>query len=99
MAQVKEIKEKEVINIDEKDIAKVKEFRIEFAEVVARIGEIEVERLNAVMGLENITTLQTNLADKFKSLRNGERTITEEFQEKYGVGEFDIENGTFTPIS
>ena len=99
MSVIKEIKEKEVINIDEKDIAKVKEFRIEFAEVVARIGEIEVERLNAVMGLENITTLQTNLADKFKSLRNGERTITEEFQEKYGVGEFDIENGTFTPIS
>jgi hypothetical protein len=99
MAEVKEIKEKQIINIDEKDIAKVKEFRTEFAEVVARIGEIEVERLNAVMVLENITALQSNLADKFKSLRNGERTITEEFQEKYGVGEFDIENGTFTPIS
>lgn len=99
MAEVKEINEKQIISIDEKDIAKVKEFRAEFAEVVARIGEVEVERLNAVMGLENITALQSNLADKFKSLRNGERTITEEFQEKYGVGEFDIENGTFTPIS
>ena len=59
MAKVNEINEKQIINIDEKDIAKVKEFRAEFAEVVARIGEVEVERLNAMMGLENITALQT----------------------------------------
>jgi hypothetical protein len=99
MAEVNTIKEKEVINIDEKDIAKVKEFRTEFAEVTARIGEIEVERLNAVMILENITAAQSNLSDKFRSLRSGEREITEEFQKKYGEGEFNIEEGTFTPIS
>ena len=51
------------------------------------------------MILENITAVQSNLSDKFKSLRSGEREITEEFQKKYGEGEFNIEEGTFTPIS
>jgi|TARA_B100000768_G_C11039352_1_gene273528 hypothetical protein len=99
MAEVKTINEKAVINIEETDITKVKEFREEFADVTAKIGEIEVERLNAVMVLENITAIKTNLAEKFTSLRSGERKITEEFQKKYGEGEFNIEEGTFTPIS
>ena len=30
---------------------------------------------------------------------NCKHTITNEFNEKYGAGEFDIDNGTFTPIS
>lgn len=41
MAQVKEIKEKEVINIEEKDIERVKKFRTDYAETTARMGEIE----------------------------------------------------------
>tara|TARA_R100000734_G_C3300879_1_gene91533 strand:- start:82 stop:381 length:300 start_codon:yes stop_codon:yes gene_type:complete len=99
MAQVKEISEKQVINIEEKDIERVKKFRSDFADITAKIGEIEVERLNAELILENIEEAKGNLSEKFKSMRNEEVSITNEFKEKYGNGEFDIENGTFTPIS
>ena len=99
MAEVKKITEKEVINIDEKDIERVNKFRSDFAEVTAGIGEIEVERLNAQMILKNIEEAKENLSEKFKSMRNDEVQITNDFKEKYGNGEFDIENGTFTPIA
>ena len=99
MAQVKEISEKQVINIEEKDIERVKKFRSDFADITAKIGEIEVERLNAELILQNIEDAKENLSEKFKSMRNEEVSITNEFKEKYGNGEFDIENGTFTPIS
>jgi peptide deformylase len=98
MAEVEKITEKEVINIDEKDIERVNKFRSDFAEVTARIGEIEVERLNAQMILKNIEEAKENLSEQFKSMRN-EVQITSDFKEKYGNGEFDIENGTFTPIA
>ena len=99
MAEVKEISEKQVINIEEKDIERVKKFRSDFADITAKIGEIEVERLNAELILENIEEAKGNLSEKFKSMRNDEVSITNEFKEKSGNGEFDIENGTFTPIS
>lgn len=99
MAEVKKMSEKEVINIEEKDIERVKKFRSDFADITAKIGEIEIERLNAEMILKNIETAKENLSEKFKSMRNEEVEITNEFKEKYGNGEFDIENGTFTPIS
>ena len=54
MAKVKEISEKQVINIDVKDIEKVKKFRSDYAEITARLGEIEVELINAGVVLDNI---------------------------------------------
>ena len=75
MAEVKEITEKQVINIDEKDIERVNKFRSDFAEVTARIGEVEVERLNAQMILKNIEDAKDNLSEQFKSMRNEEVAI------------------------
>ena len=40
--------------IDEKDIERVKQFRTDFADVTARLGEIEVELLNTQIILDNI---------------------------------------------
>ena len=99
MAEVKEMSEKQVINIDSNDIERVKKFRNEYAEVTARIGEVEVERLNLELMLANVDSVKDDLSQKFSSLRNEEQNITKEFTEKYGNGEFDMENGTFTPIS
>jgi len=99
MAEVKEIKEKQVVKIDEKDIERVKQFRTDFADVTARLGEIEVELLNTQIILDNIEGVKVELQTKFRDLRSEEVNLTNEFKEKYGQGEFNIEEGTFTPIS
>ncbi len=99
MAEVKEIKEKQVVKIDEKDIERVKQFRTDFADVTARLGEIEVELLNTQIILDNIEGVKVELQTKFRDLRSEELNLTNEFKEKYGNGEFNIEEGTFTPIS
>ena len=99
MAEVKEIKEKQVVKIDEKDIERVKQFRTDFADVTARLGEIEVELLNTQIILDNIEGVKVELQTKFRDLRSEELNLTNEFKEKYGQGEFNIEEGTFTPIS
>ena len=46
--------------------------------------------------LANVDSVKDDLSQKFSSLRNEEQNITKEFTEKYGNGEFDMENGTFT---
>jgi hypothetical protein len=99
MAQVKEIKEKEVINIEEKDIERVKKFRADYAETTARMGEIEVELLNAELLLENIKVAKNEQIEKYKSLRLEEVNISSEFNETYGQGEFNLEEATFTPMA
>ena len=99
MAEVKEIKEKEVISIDSADIERVKKFRNDFADCTAKMGEVEVELINAEMMIENIKEAKLKLAQTYKDLRGSESTLTKEFKEKYGIGEFNIEEGTFSPSS
>lgn len=98
MAEVKTMNEKQVISIEQEDIDRIKKFRTEFTDIVSRLGEVEAEMLNAELVLENIKAVKSNLSDSFRKLRSDEKNLTEEFQKKYGNGEFDIEEGTFTPI-
>jgi len=98
MAEVKTMNEKQVISIEKEDIDRIKKFRTEFTDIVSRLGEVEAEMLNAELVLENIKAVKVNLSDSFRKLRVDEKNLTEEFQKKYGNGEFDIEEGTFTPI-
>ena len=98
MADVKKMEEKQVIGIEQSDIDRIKKFRTEYTEIVSQLGEVEAEILNAELVLENIKAVKSNLSDAFRKLRIDEKNLTEEFQKKYGNGEFNIEEGTFTPI-
>ena len=98
MAEVKTMNEKQVISIEKEDIDRIKKFRTDYADIVGKLGEVEVEILNTELVLENVKAVKNNLADSFRKLRVDEKNLTEEFQKKYGNGEFDIEEGTFTPI-
>jgi hypothetical protein len=98
MADVKKMEEKQVIGIEQSDIDRIKKFRTEYTEIVSQLGEVEAEILNAELVLENIKAVKNNLSDAFRKLRIDEKNLTEEFQKKYGNGEFNIEEGTFTPI-
>ena len=62
------------------------------------MGEIEVELLNAELLLENIKVAKDEQIEKYKSLRLEEVNISSEFNEKYGQGEFNLEEATFTPM-
>ena len=98
MADVKIMEEKQVIGIEQSDIDRIKKFRTEYTEIISQLGEVEAEILNAELVLENIKAVKNNLSDAFRKLRIDEKNLTEEFQKKYGNGEFNIEEGTFTPI-
>jgi len=98
MADVKKMEEKQVIGIEQSDIDRIKKFRTEYTEIISRLGEVEAEILNTELVLESIKSVKSDLSDSFRKLRIDEKNLTEEFQNKYGNGEFNIEEGTFTPI-
>ena len=86
------------VNIEQADIDRIKKFRTMYSQTISQIGEVEVERLNLEMMLEQLSATKDNLEQTFKSLKQEESRLTSDFQEKYGNGEFDIEAGTFTPV-
>ena len=45
MAEVKNVKEQEVIKFTEEEISSIKGFRDNFSQITARLGEIEIENI------------------------------------------------------
>lgn len=92
-----ETKETSVIKFTEQEIEKIQSFKNDFSEVVARMGEIEVELIVINNQLAQIEAYKENLKNKYIELRDSEIKLAEELKEKYGEGEFDISTGIFTP--
>jgi predicted nuclease with TOPRIM domain len=97
MAEVKQVKETEVIKFTEEEIEKIGKFRQEFSEVTARLGEVEIELTLIETQKTNIENFKAQLKQKYLEMRESEIKLAGELKEKYGEGEFDINTGVFTP--
>jgi DNA repair exonuclease SbcCD ATPase subunit len=97
MAKAEINKETTVIKFTEEEIGKVQSFKEQFSEVVARLGEVEIELTLINNQIEQIENYKTQLKNKYMELRDNEIKLAEELKEKYGEGEFDISTGIFTP--
>jgi len=97
MANANVTKESSGIKFTDDEIKKVEEFKSEFGDLTARLGEIEIE----VIILENQSTqlqeYKDTLKAKYIELRESEVTLANELKLKYGEGEFDTQSGIFTP--
>lgn len=97
MAQAEIKNEKSVIKFTNEEIEKIQSFKDQFSEVVARLGEVEVELTLINNQMEAVENYKTQLKGKYLELRDGEIKLAEDLKEKYGEGEFDISSGVFTP--
>lgn len=91
------VKENEVIKFEKEEIEKIENFRKEFSEVTARLGEVEIELTLIETQKTNIENFKAQLKQKYLEMREAEIKLAGELKEKYGEGEFDIKTGIFTP--
>lgn len=92
-----EVKTNEVIKFEKEEIEKIENFKREFSEVTARLGEVEIELTLIDTQKTNIENFKAQLKQKYLEMRESEIKLAGELKEKYGEGEFDINTGIFTP--
>ena len=98
MAEVKNVKEQEVIKFTEEETSSIKGFRDNFSQITARLGEIEIENIILKSQQSTLDKLKLDEESKYVKLREEEIKLAGELKEKYGDGEFDLETGIFTPV-
>ena len=99
MAEVKNVKEQEVIKFTEEEVSSIKKFREDFSQITARSGEIEIEGIILKSQQDKLSEMKSKVESNYKQLRADEIKLAGELKEKYGDGEFDLETGIFTPAS
>ena len=97
MAEVNNVGEKTVIKFEKEEIDKIQKFKNDYADVTAKLGELEIELLVFEQQKKQLDSYKEQLQQKYLQLRGDEVKLANELKEKYGDGEFDINTGIFTP--
>lgn len=85
--------------LDNEHLEEIQSLRDGFAKNSSTLGNIAIELHVLNRQLEIMTAEQTKYLDQFESLRKQESDLLEKMRERYGEGQINIADGTFTPDS
>ena len=85
--------------IDTTDMDSINKVRNQFNEVSMNIGMVSVDEYTVTQQLKEIVKVKEELFSSLDDLKKEEQKLFGQLKEKYGDGQINIEEGTFTPIS
>lgn len=87
----------ESIKFDAEDMETVKKMQNDYLAFSVEYGQLNVEKKITEERLKGIEQLMTEAWEKYLKLREEEQAMIQTFNNKYGDGVLDLENGTFQP--
>jgi len=88
----------EIKKLTEEEIVKIKEMQQQYNKFVFELGSIEAQLNEMVNHRITMETEKANVLNDIKSLTIREKDLLTSLQEKYGVGNINIETGEITPF-
>jgi predicted transcriptional regulator len=85
--------------LDKEHLDEIQSLRSEFAKNSSTLGNIAIELHVLNRQLELMTAEQDKFLDQFESLRTQESELMQKMRDRYGDGQINIADGTFTPDS
>jgi len=83
--------------LDKEHLDEIQTLRDEFATNSNTMGSLQLERLALEQRVEFLKQEQQRCFLAFESLRKQESELLDKMRERYGDGQINITNGTFTP--
>lgn len=85
--------------LDKEHVDQIMELRDAFAKNSQTLGNIYLEEYAVKQRLELLESERAKYVQQFAELQKQEQSLIETMRERYGDGEINIQNGTFTPIT
>ena len=82
--------------LDKEHLEEIQTLRDSFAKNANTLGNIAIELHMLTRQQELVSNEQNKYLDQFESLRNQESVLLEKMRERYGDGQINIVDGTFT---
>ena len=82
--------------LDKEHLEEIQQLREEFAKNSNTLGNIAIELHLLNRQIELVTIEQNKCLEQFETLRNQESVLLEKMRERYGEGQINIVDGTFT---
>ncbi len=83
--------------LDKEHLESLQNLRESFAKNASQLGSVALEQMAMIRRLDFLNAEQERLYAEFESLREQEQELIEKMRERYGDGQINITDGTFTP--
>ena len=88
----------EVKKLNEEEITQIKELQTQYNKFVFELGSIEAQLAEMANHKVFMETEKSNVLGDIKTLTAKEKELLASLQEKYGVGNINIETGEISPF-
>ena len=88
----------EIKKLTEEEISNIKEMQQQYNKFIFELGSIEAQLNDIVAQKEFMDSEKANVLGDIKTLTAKEKELLGSLQEKYGVGNINIETGEITPF-
>ena len=88
----------EVTKLTPEEISSIKELQASYNKVVFDLGSIESQLLMIKKQVTLLEGEKLKIVNEMDKLGAGEKTLIDSLQEKYGVGNINIETGEITSL-
>tara|TARA_R100000008_G_scaffold82672_1_gene67190 strand:- start:1231 stop:1548 length:318 start_codon:yes stop_codon:yes gene_type:complete len=85
--------------IEEADLTKIKDLRDKYKTQTIRIGQLNVERILMNQAVDRLNNAIQDEEKAYVATQEEERVLVKELQDKYGVGQLNIDTGTFSSVN
>ena len=89
----------ETKKIDTVDMESIQKIRSQFNEFSMNLGFVSIDEHSATEQLNEIVKVKKQIFESINDLKKEEQKLFDQLKEKYGDGQINIEEGTFTPIA
>jgi len=83
--------------LDKEHVEAIQTLRSKFAQNASTLGSLTIDEHVLNSQLKQLETIRTEQLEQFESLRTEESELMNTLKERYGEGEINIQDGTFTP--
>lgn len=83
--------------LDKEHLDEIMELRDAFAKNSQTLGNIFLEEYSLKQRFDMLDAERTKYVQQFSELQKQEQTLLEKMRDRYGDGEINIAQGTFTP--
>jgi chromosome segregation ATPase len=80
------------------ELQSIKELQTQYNKFVFDLGSIEAQLQNLLANKKLVEDEKNNVLSDIQKLGDKEKELVSSLQEKYGVGNIDIETGVITPL-
>ena len=87
-----------VKKIDKTDLAELKEIQDSYTMISNQLAANAVDEHYVNVQLQQLRAQKSDILNSFDRAQQREKTLMDSLREKYGDGEINIQEGTFTPI-